>query len=132
MYDHDFIARWVESAMYVADTVLGLKSYMTTEYNPNGRINPYFVHENKLNKIVAESVKRVLKEEGIFKKSPSLSSEGDERLAVKNAIHELTETVSILNKFLENGMMEKRLLEMADTYCQRGYSHIANLIKLAN
>lgn len=36
--------------------------YMTTEYNPNGRINPYFVHENKLNKIVAESVKKVLKE----------------------------------------------------------------------
>ena len=35
MYDHDFIARWVESAMYVADTVLGLKSYMTTEYISN-------------------------------------------------------------------------------------------------
>lgn len=90
------------------------------------------LNENALMQIVAESVKKVLKEEGIFKKSPSLSTDGDERLAVNNAIHELTEAVSILNKFLENGMMEKRLLEMADTYCQRGYSYIANLIKLAN
>ena len=90
------------------------------------------INESQLRKIVTESVKKVLKEDGLFKKSPSLSSDGDERLAVNNAIHELTEAVSVLNKFLENGMMEKRLLEMADTYCQRGYSHITNLINLAN
>ena len=90
------------------------------------------INENTLRQIVAESVKKVLNEDGIFKKSMSLSSDGDERLAVNNAIHELTEAVSILNKFLENGMMEKRLLEMADTYCQRGYSQIENLINLAN
>ena len=85
----------------------------------------------KLDEAVVGS-KEKLKEEGIFRKSPSLSNDGDERLAVNKAIHELTEAASILNKFLENGMVEKRLLEMADTYCQRGYSHIANLIKLAN
>lgn len=68
----------------------------------------------------------------VRKKYLPLSSDGDERLAVNNAIHELTETVSILNKFLENGMTDKRVLEMADTYCKRGYSHIANLINLAN
>lgn len=90
------------------------------------------INENTLKQIVAESVKKALKEEGIFKRSLSLSTDGDERLAVNSAIHELTETVSILNKFLKNGMMDKRLLEMADSYCQRGYSHIANLIKLAN
>ena len=85
--------------------------------NKNMKKNIIKLNENSLKQIVTESVKKVLKEEGIFKKSLSLSSDGDERLAVNNAIHELTEAVSILNKFLENGMMEKRLLEMADTYC---------------
>lgn len=112
----------------------GDKSHNVSESktNKNMKKNIVKINEATIRKVVAESVKKMLKEEGIFKKSPSLSSDGDERLAVNNAIHELTEAVSILNKFLENGMMEKRLLEMADTYCQRGYSHIANLINLAN
>ena len=76
------------------------------------------------------SVMETLEEGGIFRKPVSLSNDGDSEMCVKDAIHELSETVSILKKFLDGGMKEKRLFEMASVYFQRGHSAMKNLIEM--
>lgn len=87
------------------------------------------LNEAHLKKIVSDSVKKVLKE-SIFPKGP-ISQDGDETIQLNSAIHELKETISILEKFYNSGMNEKRLLEMAQRYCKRGMSLIDGMVSYA-
>lgn len=83
------------------------------------------LNEAQLRKIIAESIKQ-----SIFPKGP-ISQDGDEKIQLNRAIHELKEAISILEKFSNSGMSEKRLLEMAQVYCKRGMSWINGLVSYA-
>jgi hypothetical protein len=74
--------------------------------------------ESQLKKIIAESVKNVLSENSFGDRDPFANSEAASNL--ERDIHELKETVNILEKFCDNGMNEGRLLKMAQAYGERG------------
>ncbi len=76
------------------------------------------LNESQLRKIVAESVKKVLKENSFHSRDPFETSDAEVNL--NKAIYELKETVNILERFCKDGMNEKRLLEMAQSYGERG------------
>lgn len=80
--------------------------------------NTVKLNEAQLKKIVAESVKKVLKENCFHSNDPFETSDAEVNL--KKAIHEFKETVNILERFCKDGMNEKRLLEMAQAYGERG------------
>jgi len=76
------------------------------------------LNESQLKKIVAESVKNVLLENSFYSSNPFETS--DTEVNLKKAIHELKETVNILETFCKDGMNEKHLLKMAQAYGERG------------
>ena len=80
--------------------------------------NTVKLNEAQLRKIVAESVKKVLSENRFHSRNPFETSDAEANL--KNAIEELKEAIIILEEFRNNGMNEKRLLEMAQAYGERG------------
>ena len=86
--------------------------------NEQNMKNTVKLNESQLRKIVAESVKKVLSENCFHSRDPFETSDAEVNL--NKAIYELKETVNILEKFCNNGMNEKRLLEMAQAYGERG------------
>ena len=86
--------------------------------NKNMKKNTIKLNESQLKKIVAESVKNVLLENCFHSSNPFETSDAEVNL--KNAIHELKETVNILETFCKDGMNEKHLLKMAQAYGERG------------
>ena len=80
--------------------------------------NTIKINENTLKQIVTESVKRVLNESCFHSRDPFETSDAEVNL--NKAIYELKETVNILERFCKDGMNEKHLLEMAQSYGERG------------
>jgi len=133
--NHQYTNRVSDSYGYLAEL---MREYYRSEYeggineskmNKNMKKNTIKLNESQLRKIVAESVQNVLLENCFHSSNPFETSDAEVNL--KNAIHELKETVNILETFCKDGMNEKRLLKMAQAYGERGMRLLGTAVSSA-